>query len=67
MEMIVWLAWDRESLYTVTRDAGEAISFFVADGQVSANLPGARPVPATHSTRNVGTSTFREVLIEFKG
>ncbi len=55
-----------ESLYTVEREACDAINFQMAGDQVVSDRPGSSPVPATHSVRNIGTHTFREVLIEFK-
>ncbi len=57
---------DDELLYGVERQAGEAVSFRLQGDQVVSNLPGHAGVPATHSVRNVGPSTFKEVLIEFK-
>ena len=35
-------------------------------GDPAFRCPGYPVVPATHSARNIGTNTFREVLIEFK-
>ena len=56
-----------ELLYEVQREAGEgALSFRIDGDQIVSDRPGSPPIPATHSVRNVGTSTFREVLIEFK-
>lgn len=55
-----------EVLYTVDRQPGEALAFRVEDGQVISSHRDGRAVPATHSVRNVGEQTFREVLIEFK-
>ncbi len=57
---------DDESLDTVKLEAGGAVSFRVDGDQIVADRPGYPVVPATHSARNVGESTFREVLIEFK-
>ena len=57
---------DGESLETVELEAGDVTSFRVDGDQVLSDRPGYPPVPATHSARNVGTTTFREVLIEFK-
>ena len=57
---------DRESLGTVELEAGGAASFRVDGDRIVSDRPGYPVVPATHSARNVGTRTFREVLIEFK-
>jgi hypothetical protein len=57
---------DGELLYRIERAAGEAMKFRMDGDLVVADLPGHSGVPATHSVRNVGTHTFREVLIEFK-
>ena len=57
---------DGEFLYRVERTAGEAMSFRMLGDLVVAGLAGHSGVPATHSARNVGTNTFREVLVEFK-
>jgi beta-alanine degradation protein BauB len=55
-----------ELLDTVELESGGAVSFRVDGDQILADRPGYPTVPATHSARNVGTNTFREVLIEFK-
>ncbi len=55
-----------ESLDTVELEAGGALSFRVEGDQIVSDRPGYPAVPATHSARNVGETTFREVLIEFK-
>jgi hypothetical protein len=55
-----------ESLGTVDFEAGGAVSFRIDGDQITADRPGYPVVPATHSARNVGTTTFREILIEFK-
>ena len=55
-----------ELLYTVERQPGDAVSFRVDGDQVLSDHPDSGPVPATHSVRNVGSTTFREVIIEFK-
>ena len=55
-----------ELLDTVELESGGAVSFQVDGDQILANRPGYPAVPATHSARNIGTTTFREVLIEFK-
>lgn len=54
-----------ESLYTVVREPGEAMTFQVAGDQVIAES-GSRVIPATHSVKNIGSQTFKEVLVEFK-
>ena len=58
---------DGEVLDTVELEAGGTTSFRVDGDQIVADRPGYPSVPATHSAKNVGTNTFREVLIEFKG
>ena len=55
-----------ELLDTVELESGGAVAFRVHGDQIVADRPGYPSVPATHSARNVGTTTFREVLIEFK-
>ena len=55
-----------ELLDTVELEAGGAVSFRIEGDQVVSDRPGYPTVPATHSARNVGENTFREVLIEFK-
>ena len=55
-----------ELLDTVKLESGGAVSFRVEGDQIVADRPGYPIVPATHSAKNVGTKTFREVLIEFK-
>jgi len=55
-----------ESLGTVELESGGAVSFRIDGDQIVADRPGYPVVPTTHSARNVGTNTFREVLIEFK-
>ncbi len=57
---------DDESLGTLELEAGSAVSFRVEGDQIVSDRPGYPAVPATHSARNVGANTFREVLIEFK-
>jgi len=57
---------DGEPLYTVEREAGEVVSFRMDGDQLVSDRQGRPAVPATHSARNVGANTFREVLIEFK-
>ncbi len=55
-----------ELLDTVEFEAGGAVSFRIDGDQIVSDRPGYPTVPATHSARNVGANTFREVLIEFK-
>ncbi len=51
---------------TVELESGGAVSFRMDGDYIVADRPGYPKVPATHSARNVGSTTFREVLIEFK-
>jgi len=55
-----------EILDTVELESGGAVAFRVEGDQIVSDRPGYPVVPATHSARNVGVNTFREVLIEFK-
>ncbi|MBS0205053.1 MAG: hypothetical protein JSS49_19265 [Planctomycetes bacterium] len=55
-----------ELLDTVELESGGAVSFHVDGDRIVADRPGYPVVPATHSARNIGANTFREVLIEFK-
>ena len=55
-----------ELLDTVDLEAGGAVSFQIQEDQIVSDRPGYPAVPATHSARNIGSNTFREVLIEFK-
>ncbi len=57
---------DGELLDTVELESGGATNFRMDGDQIVSDRPGYPPVPATHSARNVGATTFREVLIEFK-
>lgn len=57
---------DGELLYTVELESGGAVGFRIEGDQIVSDRPGYPAVPATHSARNVGENTFREVLIEFK-
>ena len=57
---------DGELLYTVELEAGGAVQFQIQGDQIVSDRSGYPAVPTTHSARNVGSSTFREVLIEFK-
>ena len=57
---------DGKLLYTVELESGGAVNFRVEGDQIVSDRPGYPAVPATHSARNVGENTFREVLIEFK-
>ena len=53
-------------LDTVKLEAGGAVAFQVEGNQIVSDRPGYPVVPTTHSARNIGPNTFREVLIEFK-
>lgn len=55
-----------ELLDTVELESGGAVSFCVEGDVIVAERPGYPVVPATHSAKNIGTQTFREVLVEFK-
>ena len=55
-----------ESIDTVELEPGGAICFQVNGDTITSDRPGYPVVPATHNVRNVGTTTFREVLVEFK-
>jgi hypothetical protein len=55
-----------EYLETVELKCGRAVSFHVEGDSILADGPDYPAVPATHSARNIGTTTFREVLVEFK-
>ena len=55
-----------ELLDTVKLEAGGAVAFQVEGNQIVSDRPGYPVVPTTHSARNIGPNTFREVLIEFK-
>ena len=55
-----------ESLDTVELEAGGAVSFRIDGDHIVSDRPGYPAVPTTHSARNIGTTTFREVLIEYK-
>ena len=57
---------DNELLYIVELEAGAAVAFTVDGERIVSDRPGYPAVPATDSVKNVGTETFREVLIEFK-
>ena len=57
---------DGELLDTVELESGGADAFRIEGDQIIADRPGYPAVPTTHSARNIGTNTFREVLIEFK-
>jgi len=57
---------DGELLDTVELESGGAVNFRVAGDKIVSDRQGYLDVPATHSARNVGANTFREVLIEFK-
>jgi beta-alanine degradation protein BauB len=55
-----------EELYTVEVETGGIVNFRIDGDQVVSDRPGQASIPATHRARNVGSHTFREVLIEFK-
>ncbi len=57
---------DTERLYNVELEAGAAVGFRIDGDQIVSDQPGYPAVTATHSAKNVGADTFREVLIEFK-
>ena len=57
---------DGKSLGEVELEAGGALSFRIDGDRIVSDRPGYPVVPVTHSARNVGTGTYREVLIEFK-
>lgn len=55
-----------ELLDTVELESGGAVAFRIEGDHIVADRPGYPVVPITHSARNIGPTTFREVLIEFK-
>lgn len=55
-----------ELLDTVELESGGAVAFRIEGDHIVADRPGYPVVPITHSARNIGPNTFREVLIEFK-
>ncbi len=55
-----------ELLDTVELEAGSAVNFQIQGDKIVSDRPGYPAVPRTHSARNIGSDTFREVLIEFK-
>lgn len=55
-----------ELLDTIELEAGSATSFQVEGDKIVTDRPGYPEVPATHKARNIGETTFREVLVEFK-
>ena len=55
-----------ELLDTVELEPGGAHSFRIVGDEIHGDTPGYPVVPTTHSAKNVGTKTFREVLVEFK-
>ncbi len=57
---------DGSVLDTLELETGGAVCFRVEGDQIVSDRPGFPAFPATHSARNVGKNTFREVLIEFK-
>ena len=54
-----------ELLCTVEVETGGIVNFRMDGDQVVSDRPTAPAIPATHSARNIGANTFREVLIEF--
>ncbi|MEK6237180.1 MAG: hypothetical protein N2C14_20925 [Planctomycetales bacterium] len=57
---------DGKSLGEVELEPGAAVCFRIEGDLIMADRPGYPEVPATHNVRNVGETTFREVLVEFK-
>ena len=57
---------DDELLDTVELETGSALCFHIEDDGIHADEPGYPVVPATHSAKNIGSETFREILVEFK-
>jgi len=57
---------DGELLDTVELETGGAVSFRIDGDRIVTDRPEYPPVPTTHSARNIGTTSFREVLVEFK-
>ncbi len=57
---------DGELLDTVELETGGAVSFRIDGDRIVTDRPEYPAVPATHSARNIGTTSFREVLVEFK-
>jgi hypothetical protein len=55
-----------ELLCTVDVEAGGIVNFRMDGDQIVSDRPRAPAIPATHSARNIGANTFREVLTEFK-
>ena len=55
-----------DSLGTVELEVGGAVSFRIDGDRIVSDRPGYPVVPITHSARNVGTTNYREVLVEFK-
>ena len=57
---------DGKSLGNVELESGGAVFFRIAGDKIVSDRPGYPEVPITHSARNIGTTTYREVLVEFK-
>ncbi len=57
---------DGELLDTVELETGGAVSFRIDGDRIVTDRPEYPAVPATHSARNIGMTSFREVLVEFK-
>ncbi len=57
---------DREVLYTVKREPGEMGTFRVTGEQIVSDFSQSTAIPTTHRVKNVGQTTFSEILIEFK-
>ena len=54
------------SLGKVELEVGRAVSFRIDGDKIVADRPGYPVVPVTHSAQNVGSKSYREVLVEFK-
>ena len=54
---------DRNVLSNLELNAGDALSFRLEGDEL---VGGELRVPATHSARNIGTTRFREILVETK-
>lgn len=55
-----------ELLYTVDVKPRDMTKFRMSGEEIIPDSPDRRTIPATHSVRNIGTTHFREVLVEFK-
>ena len=56
---------DGEKVDQVDVPGGEVLEFRLHDGKLTVPNTSIR-VPATHSARNLGNSTYREIFIELK-